>query len=177
MTQFLTAALLLLYQTLNKHTLLTQVSIYGVSQYPGEQVEKDGHWHIHSDHKWQSSLHSRLRLNCFPSCSKKNQSVSLLLLPCFSRETEGGSCRAPLLTAGALWNTQTGGQCSSEADQIRCCYWFTLHTEIQTLSKWVNGSIIRPQIKAWRASEHAEKTFLQVTSRQKHKFITESKKK
>lgn len=47
------------------------MSIYGVSQYPGEQVEKDGHWHIHSDHKWQSSLHSRLRWNCFPSSARK----------------------------------------------------------------------------------------------------------
>ena len=109
-----------------------------------------------------------------PSAARKPESLP----PSASLFQPGGSCTAPLLTAWTLWNTQKGGQCSSEADQIRRCYWFTQHTVIQTLSKWVIGSIIRPQIKVWRTSEHAETSFfLQVTSRQKHRFITEQQKK
>ena len=161
MTHFVTAAVLLLYQPLNKHTWLTQVSIYGVSQYPGEQVEKDGHWHIHSDHKWQSSLHSWLGWNCFPFCSEKTRESPSF---CF------------LVSAGRILH-------SSAADSMN----IVKHSErrsmfkvIQTLSKWVIGSIIRPQIKVWRTSEHAETSFFftsdVTTETQIHHRATKKKK-
>ncbi len=47
-----------------------------MAQYPGKQVENDGHWCIDSDQKQHSWLHSCLRRNYFPSAVTKSTPLS-----------------------------------------------------------------------------------------------------